>query len=309
MENLRYKKVVIMTDADVDGSHIRTLLLTLFYRKMPELIEKGYLYIAQPPLYRVAVGGKDTYMKDDDDMERFVMQRSMEKIKCLLDGQEIPPARLKTDMEALRVLEKYFRNMERLNIQKSIVLALFKAEVYRREDFETEEKLVELKKQLEDDGGLAQISVDPEHSLFTLTVENGTESRLTPRIDYDFCSQEDYRGHYRAYKNLSAYYEKEVHVLEKDGTRRPTPVDQLLLLVSEKGKEGLTIQRYKGLGEMNPEQLWSTTMDPARRSLVKVAIPAPDDADQMFTTLMGANVESRRKFIEDNAMNVMNLDI
>ena len=100
-----------------------------------------------------------------------------------------------------------------------------------------------------------------------------------------------------------------MHVLEKDGTRRPTPVDQLLLLVSEKGKEGLTIQRYKGLGEMNPEQLWSTTMDPARRSLVKVTIPAPFDADQMFTTLMGANVESRRKFIEDNAMNVMNLDI
>ncbi len=142
-----------------------------------------------------------------------------------------------------------------------------------------------------------------------MTVENGSDKRLTPRIDYDFCSQEDYKGHYRAYKNLSAYYEKEVHVLEKDGSRRPTPVNELLLLISEKGKEGLTIQRYKGLGEMNPEQLWSTTMDPARRSLVRVAIEDQIEVDQMFTILMGANVESRRKFIEDNAMNVMNLDI
>jgi DNA gyrase subunit B len=309
MENLRYKKVVIMTDADVDGSHIRTLLLTLFYRKMPELIDKGYLYIAQPPLYRVAVGGKDTYMKDDDEMEKFVMQRSLEKVKCLLDGQDIPPLRLKTDLEALRGLEKYFRNMERLNIQKSIVLALFRADISRREDFEKEEKLVRLKKQLESEGRAAHISLDPEHNLFTLTVENGSEKRLTPRIDYEFCSQEDYKGHYRAYKNLSAYYEKEVRVLEKDGARRLTPVDVLLSLISEKGKEGLTIQRYKGLGEMNPEQLWSTTMDPARRRLVRVAIEDQIEVDQLFTILMGTNVESRRNFIETNAMNVMNLDI
>ena len=298
-----------MTDADVDGSHIRTLLLTLFYRKMPELIEKGYLYIAQPPLYRVAVGGKDTYMKDDDEMEKFVMQRSLEKVKCLLDGQDIPLPQLKTDLEALRGLEKYFRNMERLNIQKSIVLALFRADISRREDFEKEEKLVRLKKQLENEGRVAHISLDPEHNLFTLTVENGSETRLTPRIDYEFCSQEDYKGHYRAYKNLSPYYEKEVRVLEKDGARRLTPVDALLSLISEKGKEGLTIQRYKGLGEMNPEQLWSTTMDPARRRLVRVAIEDQIEVDQLFTILMGTNVESRRNFIETNAMNVMNLDI
>ena len=111
--------------------------------------------------------------------------------------------------------------MERLNIQKSIVLALFKADISRREDFEKEEKLLRLKSQLEKEGRSAHISLDPEHNLFTLTAENGSEKRLTPRIDYDFCSQEDYRGHYRAYKNLSAYYEKEVHVLEKDGYAPP----------------------------------------------------------------------------------------
>jgi len=309
IENLRYKKVVIMTDADVDGSHIRTLLLTLFYRKMPEMIDRGYLYIAQPPLYRIAVGGKDTYMKDDDEMEKFVVQRGMEKLKCSLDGQEIAPARLKTDLEGLRSLEKYFRNMERLSIQKAIMLALFRADIYRSEDFEKEDKLLRLKKQLEKEGRAAHIALDPEHNLFTLTVDNGSDKRLTPRIDYEFCSQEDYRAHYRAYKNLSVYYEKEVHVLEKDGSRRHTPVDELLSLVTEKGKEGLTIQRYKGLGEMNPEQLWSTTMDPTRRRLVRVAIEDQPEVDKLFTILMGANVEWRRDFIESNAMNVMNLDI
>ncbi len=309
IENLRYKKVVIMTDADVDGSHIRTLLLTLFYRKMPEMIDNGYLYIAQPPLYRVAVSGKDIYMKDDDEMEKFVVQRGMDKLKCFLDGQEIPTARLKTDLEGLRGLEKHFRNMERLNIHKSIMLALFRAEISRRDDFETEEKLLRLKKQLAADNCEAHISLDPEHNLFTLTVENGSGGKGTPRIDYEFCSQEDYKGQYRAYKNLSAYYEKEASVLAKDGTRRPTLVNELLLLVSEKGKEGLTIQRYKGLGEMNPEQLWSTTMDPARRRLVRVAIEDQPEVDKLFSILMGSNVEWRREFIETNAMNVMNLDI
>jgi DNA gyrase subunit B len=309
MENLRYKKVVIMTDADVDGSHIRTLLLTLFYRRMPELIDKGYLYIAQPPLYRVTVGGKDTYMKDDDEMEKYVMQRSMEKVKCFLDGKDIPTAQLKADLEQLRALGKYFRGMERINIERSVVLALFGADIYRREDFTKEEKLLRLKEQLEADGRTAQISLDPEHNLFALSVENGSEKRPIPRIDYEFCSQEDYRGHYRLYKSLFSYYEKELHVLEKDGSRRALTADQLLALISEKGKEGLAIQRYKGLGEMNPEQLWSTTMDPERRRLVRVSIEDQIQADQLFTILMGTNIESRRAFIETNAMDVMNLDI
>ena len=309
VDNLRYKKVVIMTDADVDGSHIRTLLLTLFYRKIPEMIDRGYLYIAQPPLYRVAVGGKDTYMKDDDEMEKFVGQRGIEKMKCLVDGEEISNARLKIDLEGLRALEKHFRSMERLNMQRSAMLALFRADIFKREDFEKEEKLLRLKKQLVNEDQSAHISLDPEHNLFTLSIENGSEKKLTPRIDYDFCSQEDYRTSYRTYKNLSAYYEKEVQVVEKDGTRRPVRADQLLSLVSEKGKEGLTIQRYKGLGEMNPEQLWSTTMDPARRRLVRVAIEDQPEVDKLFSILMGTNVEWRREFIENNAMNVMNLDI
>jgi DNA gyrase subunit B len=309
MESLRYKKVVIMTDADVDGSHIRTLLLTLFYRRMPELIDKGYLYIAQPPLYRVTTGGKDTYMKDDDEMEKFVIQRSMEKVKCFLDGKDIPTTQLKTDLEQLRALGKYFRAMERINIERSVILALFTADIYKREDFTKEEKLLRLKEQLETDGRTAQISLDSEHNLFTLSVENGPEKRLIPRIDYEFCSQEDYREHYRLYKSLFSYYEKELHVLEKDGSRRALTADQLLALISEKGKEGLAIQRYKGLGEMNPEQLWSTTMDPERRRLVRVSIEDQIQADQLFTVLMGTNIESRRAFIETNAMNVMNLDI
>ena len=309
MENLRYKKVVIMTDADVDGSHIRTLLLTLFYRKMPELIEKGYLYIAQPPLYRVAAGGKDTYMKDDDELERFVMQRSMEKVKCFLEGKELTTERLKADTEPLRSVAKYMRSMERLGTNRTLIFALFKADIYKREDFEKEEKLKRLREQLERAGKTAHTTLDPEHNLFTLHVENGSQGKQATAIDYEFCSQEDYRGHYRVYKTLAAYYEKDLRILEKDGSKRAVTPDELLAVITEKGREGLSIQRYKGLGEMNPEQLWSTTMDPARRRLVRVSIEDQIQVDQLFTILMGTNIESRRNFIEANAMDVMNLDI
>ena len=152
MSNLRYKKVMIMTDADVDGSHIRTLLLTFFYRKMPELIEKGYLYIAQPPLYKVTTGGKELYMKNDEEFEQFVMQRSMEKIRCFIRDKEMGRDRLREDIEHIRSIEKYLGEMERLGIKKVLVLSLFRADIYRREDFENPDKLFALKERLAKEG-------------------------------------------------------------------------------------------------------------------------------------------------------------
>jgi DNA gyrase subunit B len=308
IDGLRYRKVMIMTDADVDGSHIRTLLLTLFYRKMPELIERGYLYIAQPPLYKVTTGGKELYMKDDEEFERFVMQRSMEKVKCFIRDREISRERLKDDIENVRSVEKYLAQMEKLDINKVLILSLFNADIYRRDDFERPDKLLALKERLVKEGYGADVSPDPEHNLYTLNTSNAKTGREHV-IDYEFCSQEDYRGYYRVYKRIAAYYEEEIRVLNKDGTVRTTTAQNLLTFVNEKGKEGITVQRYKGLGEMNPEQLWTTTMDPARRTLLRVSIDDAILADQMFTILMGTNIESRRAFIEDNAVDVRNLDI
>ena len=309
IDNLRYKKVLIMTDADVDGSHIRTLLLTLFYRKMPELIERGYLYIAQPPLYKVTTGGKETYMKDDEEFERFIMQRSTEKIKCFILDKEIKPDRLREDIESVRNVESYLDDMERLSVKKVLILFLFGADIYRREDFEAADKLDALKDRLIREGYDAEVTLDREHNLCTLYVRDNLKKPHEVNIDYEFCSQEDYQAHYHAYKRIAPYYEEEIRVLNKDGTIRTTTTEELLRLVTEKGKEGLAVQRYKGLGEMNPEQLWSTTMDPSRRRLVRVAIEDAIQADQMFTILMGSNIESRRSFIEENAVDVRNLDV
>ncbi len=309
MDNVRYKKIMIMTDADVDGSHIRTLLLTLFYRRMPELIDNGYLYIAQPPLYKVTTGGKELYMKDDEEFERFIMQRSMEKVKCSVDVEEITPDRLREDVENLRNIEKYFADMERINIKKELVLSLFGADISRREDFESPDKLVGLKARLEKEGYSAGVSLDPEHNLYTLSVQDSRKKGLELNVDYEFCSQGDYQEYYRVYRRIHAYYEREIRVLNKDGTPRVVVAAELLRFVNDKGKEGTTVQRYKGLGEMNPEQLWSTTMDPARRRLVRVAIEDAIEADRMFTILMGNNIESRKTFIQENAVDVRNLDI
>jgi DNA gyrase subunit B len=308
IDGLRYRKVMIMTDADVDGSHIRTLLLTLFYRKMLELIERGYLYIAQPPLYKVTTGGKEVYMKDDEEFERFVMQRSMEKVKCFIRDKEISRERLKDDIENVRSIEKYLAQMEKLAIAKPLILSFFNADIYRREDFERPDKLLALKERLAKEGYGADVSLDPEHNLYTLNIRN-TKTGREHVIDYEFCSQEDYRGYYRVYKRIAAYYEEEIRVLNKDGTVRTTTAQDLLTFVNEKGKEGIAVQRYKGLGEMNPEQLWTTTMDPARRTLLRVSIDDAALADDIFDKLMGTNVALRRAFIEENALDVRNLDI
>ena len=299
---------MIMTDADVDGSHIRTLLLTLFYRRNTRLIERGYLYIAQPPLYKLTTGGKETYMKDDEEFERFIMQRSTEKVKCFIRDKEVGRERLRDDVQNLRNVEKYLEQLERLDINRALILALFNADIYKREDFEGPDKLQALRERLVSAGYGAEVVPDPEHNLYTLKIRNAKTGHEHV-VDNEFCSQEDYKGYYRVYKRIAPYFEDEIKVLNKDGSLRATTADAFLAHVNDKGKEGITIQRYKGLGEMNPEQLWTTTMDPEKRTLLRVSIDDAILADQMFTVLMGTNVESRRAFIEENSLDVRNLDI
>jgi DNA gyrase subunit B len=309
IHRLRYHKVIIMTDADVDGSHIRTLLLTLFYRKMPELITNGYLYIAQPPLYKIKHGGKETYAKDEEEFERFVMKRGMEKITCLVAGALVDAARLKESVEKLKSVERFFREMESTGVARRFILKLLQSDISTREDFEEQGKLVGIKEELEKTGHFVEIIKDREHNLYSLQVGDTAKKDQSINIDYELCSQGDYKQCLKTYREIRPFYEQGIKIIDGSKEINSEDPEELLRYINERGKEGITIQRYKGLGEMNPEQLWTTTMDPERRSIIKVSIDDAVEADQVFTVLMGSNIETRRLFIEENALTVRNLDI
>jgi DNA gyrase subunit B len=305
----RYGKVIIMTDADVDGSHIRTLLLTFFYRNMPELIETGCLHIAQPPLYKIKAGSKENYIKDEDEFERFVIRRGTEKLVCVVSGIEVSGQKLRESVEKIRSIERYLRDVEASGLDRRDALGLFRAGVCRREDFEKNDKLLKVYAEIESDQRGVEIVFDTEHNLFALLVGRKEKGVASTRIDYDMVSLGDYLGAYRLFQAVSTFYDQDVSVHDGHPAPKVMSVDALLKAITEKGREGINIQRYKGLGEMNPEQLWSTTMDPERRTLTKVSIDDAVEADRIFTVLMGNNVETRRLFIEENALNVRNLDI
>jgi DNA gyrase subunit B len=309
IHRLRYHKVIIMTDADVDGSHIRTLLLTLFYRKMPELITNGYLYIAQPPLYKIKHGGKETYAKDEEEFERFIMKRGKEKITCLIADTPVEAARLKESVEKIKSVERFFREMETTGVAKKFILKLLQNNIYTREDFEEQGKLIAIKEDLEKTGHPVEILKDREHNLYSLQISDVTKKDQLVNIDYELCSQSDYKQCLKTYEEVRPFYEQGIKVIDGSKEVNQKDPEELLRYINERGKEGITIQRYKGLGEMNPEQLWNTTMDPERRSLIKVSIDDAVEADQVFTVLMGSNIETRRLFIEENALTVRNLDI
>jgi DNA gyrase subunit B len=309
IDKLRYKKIIIMTDADVDGAHIRTLLLTLFYRKMPDLIASGYMYIAQPPLYKIKHGGKELYIKDEDEFEKFVTQRGIEKTVCYIDDVEIGKDEFMQSVEKVRSIEYYLRDMKRLGKRKKVIISLLRAQIRNREDFEGGEKLYKFKEYLDGYGYSTEIVRDREHNLFTINIERNDQKGEVNTIDYEICNQADYTETLEKYTKVHDFYEKKVKVISGGKEETIASAEEFLRFINEKGKEGITIQRYKGLGEMNPEQLWETTMDPVRRSLLRVTIEDAIEADQMFTVLMGNNIETRRAFIEQNAMNVKNLDI
>ncbi|MDR2018160.1 MAG: DNA topoisomerase (ATP-hydrolyzing) subunit B [Syntrophobacterales bacterium] len=308
IEKLRYHKVIIMTDADVDGSHIRTLLLTLFYRKMPDLLMNGYVYIAQPPLYKIKHGSKEIYAKDEEDFERHIMTRGMDKIQCYLGEEKVEGETLKSGVEKMRGVERYVRDLNIAGTDRIVIMGLFGAGISRREDFEEPDRLTAVKEYVEKEGFETTLTKDREHSLFSLLVKD-LSRKTTTLIDYEMCSQGDYLAAYKEYTQAKPFYEGAVRVVNGAAEKVFSNAEGLLGFINSVGKEGINIQRYKGLGEMNPEQLWMTTMDPERRTLLKVSIEDAVEADQVFTVLMGNNIETRRLFIEGNALNVRNLDI
>ena len=315
-ENVRYHKIIIMTDADVDGSHIRTLLLTLFYRQMPELIERGYLYIAQPPLYRVKRGNSEVYLKDDRAMEYYLLRECLDEITLeLADGSQIAGDDLWSLIEDARVARNHMEPIiqkvgERSVVEQSAIAAALSRDILDDEDNATAAaryvatRLNTLADPLEQ--GWSGVPSQDGGLLFQRTLRGITQKHL---IDGDLIRSRDGRSLDTMAPGLQNIYGKVAKLKTKTDERRVEGPVTLIKHLTDYGRKGLSFQRYKGLGEMNPEQLWETTMDVNARVLLQVKVNQVDQANSVFETLMGELVEPRRDFIQTNALSVENLDI
>jgi len=305
---LRYHKIILMTDADVDGSHIRTLLLTFFFRHMRELIDKGNIYIAQPPLYRVKRGKMDRYIRDEREFSRELMKRATEehvvkgKTGKPLEGGELTQFLLNIQ-EYDQVAGKLARKLR----EPKLVELLAESELEKKVDFGDKKKLQELVKAIEK-AKLdleAKLEFDEEHSLHELVLKNGGERR----INWALAASPEYKRLRTLHAAIEESNKPPFTITHNGDKATKDSAQQLLSYVLEDAKKDFTITRFKGLGEMNPEQLWATTMNAETRTLLKVKLEDAVAAEEIFATLMGENVEERRKFIQDNALDVVNLDI
>ncbi len=307
---LRYHRIIIMCDADVDGSHIRTLLLTFFYRQMKELIERGHLYIAQPPLYKAKVGKAERYLKDDPALNAFLMERAVEKRKVRLpSGREIEGPRLAHLLERMVAFGKLLDHVEKKGTPRHLVELLLGGQVKDEEAFTDKARLLELIKPLRDRGADIVLEKDEEHGVFEVVLQqlvNGHSREV--RLGHGFVTSPEYKALYSTYDEFRELDEPPLLVIDGGETRLASRQALLDHILGE-GKKGLALTRYKGLGEMTAQQLWESTMNPAIRALLQVRLEDDEVAENIFTTLMGDAVEPRRQFIEENALNVRNLDI
>jgi DNA gyrase subunit B len=307
---LRYHRIIIMCDADVDGSHIRTLLMTFFYRQMKELIERGHLYIAQPPLYKVKHGKALTYLKDEHALDTFLLARAAENRKVrLAGGQEIEGARLAHVVGRMVTVTKLLERTERRGVPRELAEMLLRGRIRDAEVFRDKARLLELIRPLRESGAEVFLEADEEHGNYDIrlrTSGNGHAREVV--VDDEFLTSAEYRALYSAYEEIREVDQPPLTVVDGGETTVPHR-DALVAHILAEGKKGMTISRYKGLGEMNADELWETTMDPATRTLLQVRLEDDEVAENIFTTLMGDAVEPRRQFIEENALNVRNLDI
>ena len=317
----RYHKIIIMTDADVDGSHIRSLLLTFFYRQMVELIEKGYLYIAQPPLYKVKRGNHELYLKDEQAFEDYILEQGTSDLALIAEenGQPIAGAELITLLKSLIAYEHLLRRFEHRRIDVLTLRAVtlgpsLEADSLRdpgRVDHAVEAaNAVFTRLYPGEPAPDTQIAWDEEHAAYRVLfdrVKEGTHSRLV--LDISMVTSAEYRELRARGQALKRLGLPPFRLTVRGQLRECQSVVQVIDMVKSLGQRGLSIQRYKGLGEMNPEQLWETTMDPARRVLLQVTLENAYAAEEIFSILMGEQVEPRRRFIEQHALEVRNLDI
>lgn len=319
VSKLRYHKICLMTDADVDGSHIRTLLLTFFYRQMPELVEGGYVYIAQPPLYKVKRGKKEEYIKDEKSMFRYLMRMGTNDVQIHTNGKILEGRELAKTLEQTTEFNNYFdRFARRLGGDEKLLYTLLDAFAGRegvlekhgvrlKKVFAQEELMAEVVVRVADAGFQVELIPDLEHSLFELEITYPNGNTLI--FDWNMASYVEFQKAAELHRDLEANYPGPFTLGNNGTSEALTSRSDLLEKVTSLAKKDLTLQRYKGLGEMNPEQLWETTMDPEKRTLLQVRVEDAVETDGLFTILMGDHVEPRRKFIEDNALDVKNLDV
>ena len=319
-EKMRYHSIVIMTDADVDGSHIRTLLLTFFYRQMPEIIERGYIYIAQPPLYKVKKGKQERYLKDDEQKEEYFTTLALDNASIHVN--EEAPGLSGVALEGLfnqyrdtmAIIKRVSRQMP-----EDLLTELVYAPLMGTGDFAEQAKveewtdsLIALLEQKGDNSSLysATVELDSERNIYipTITIRmHGIDSVY--RLSYDFINSSEFKSIMALNNAINGLMEEGAYVKRGEKVLKVSSFEQARSWLLKESERGQYIQRYKGLGEMNPEQLWETTMDPETRRMLQVTIEDAIGADQLFTTLMGDHVEPRRNFIEENALNVANLDV
>ncbi len=311
-DKLRYHRIIIMTDADVDGSHIRTLLLTFFYRQMPELVERGHIYIAQPPLYKVKHGKQERYLKDEHELKQYLLQKAMEDAQLVTAAGKDPLSKeafeeiAKEFLLAEAVIERLARVIDREVLQ--VLLGNIVIDLSSAENASASARALAVLLSSVDFHISSQF--DERTESYRIVVQKQVHGNmLLSQIDQNFVESGDYAQLQKTGLVLHGLFAKGAFVRRGEQKEAVSEFKQALDWLLNQVKQGLSIQRYKGLGEMNPEQLWETTMDPNVRRLLKVQIEDAIGADEIFTTLMGDQVEPRRAFIESNALIAKNIDI
>jgi DNA gyrase subunit B len=321
IDKIRYHRVIIMTDADVDGSHIRTLLLTFFYRHFSEVVERGYLYIAQPPLYRVKKGKKELYLTNEQALEEFLLESATENLKLRPpkgDGEPVTGEKLRHLARQAGRYKRILRALDR-KLDARLVDAIVKAAHLSKADLRDQMVVAKALARLQEyfdtyapelSDAVLKVAPDSEHGGFKIESParpGGVRKGTT--IDFQLMDSPEFADLTTLHAELAVLGPPPYFLEAEKETLELTRLEDLAERVHELGKKGLAIQRYKGLGEMNPEQLWETTMDPTRRTLLQVRVEDAYEADRLFSTLMGDLVEPRREFIAQNALNVRNLDV